>query len=85
MPLWVLVILRCDPASGWGDTPPCEAQTSFDVVGRVIRAPHLLNSGVQTNADLLASINVIGRQMAQLDCRSYRLKLLAGGLGFRDF
>jgi len=24
-PLWVLVILRRDPASGRGDTPPCEA------------------------------------------------------------
>jgi hypothetical protein len=84
-PLWVLVILRRDPASGRGDTPPREAQTTFDVVGRVIRATRLPNGGVQTNADLLASINVIGRQKAQLDCRSRRLKFLAGELGFRDF
>jgi len=85
MPLWVLVIVRRDLASGRGDTPPREAQTTFDVVGRVIRATHLPNGGVQTNADLLASINVIGRQKAQLDCRSRRLKFLAGELGFRDF
>jgi len=84
-PLWVLVILRRDPASGRGDTPPREVQTTFDAVGRVIRATRLQNGGVQTNADLLASINVIGRQKAQLDCRSRRLKLLAGELGFRDF
>jgi len=67
-PLWVLVILRHDPASGRGDTPPHKAQTTFDVVGRVICATHLPNGGVQPNADLLASINVIGRQKAQLDC-----------------
>jgi len=84
-PLWVLVILRRDPASGRGDTPPRKAQTTFDVVGGVIRATHLPNGGVQTNADLLTSINVIGRQKAQLDCRSRRLKFLAGELGFRDF
>jgi len=36
-PLWVLVILRRDPASGRGETPPREAQTTFDVVGRGIR------------------------------------------------
>jgi len=84
-PLWVLVILRRDPASGRGDTPPREVQTTFDAVGRVIRATRLRNGGVQTNADLLASINVIGRQKAQLDCRSRRLKLLACELGFRDF
>ena len=84
-PLWVLVILRCDPASGRGDTPPREAQTTFDVVGRVICATHLPNGDVQTNTDLLASINVIGRQKAQLDCRSRRLKFLAGELGFCDF
>ena len=83
--LWVLVILRHDPASGRGDTPPSEEQTTFDVVGRVICATRLPNGGVQTNADLLASINVIGRQKAQLDCRSHRLKLLASELGFRDF
>ena len=84
-PLWVLVILRRDPASGRGDTPPREAQTTFDVVGGVIRATDLPNGGVQTNADLLASINVISRQKAQLNCRSHRLKFLAGQLGFRDF
>jgi hypothetical protein len=84
-PLWVLVILRRDPANGRGDTPPREAQTTFDVVGRVIRATRLPNGGVQTKADLLGSINVIGGQKAQLDCRSRRLKLLAGELGFRDF
>ena len=84
-PLWVLVILRRDPASDRGDTPPREAQTTFDVVGRVIRATHLPNGSVQTNADLLASINVTSRQKAQLDCRSRRLKFLAGELGFRDF
>ena len=72
-PLWVLVILRRDPASGRGDTPPREAQTMFDVVGCIIRATHLPNGGVQTNADLLASIYVIGCQKAQLDCRSRRL------------
>ena len=31
------------------------------------------------------SINVIGCQKAQLDCRSRRLKFLAGELGFRNF
>ena len=61
-PLWLLVILRRDPASGRGDTPPREEQTTFDVVKRVIRATRLPNRGVQTNADLLASINFIGRQ-----------------------
>jgi len=84
-PLWVLVILRCDTASGRGDTPPREGQTMFDIVGRIIRAPRLPNGGVQTNANLLASINVIGRQMAQLDWQSHRLKLLASRLGFCDF
>jgi len=84
-PLWVSVILHRDPASGRGDTPPRKAQTTFDVVGCVIRATNLPNGGVQTNADLLASINVIGRQKAQLDCRSCHLKFLAGQLGFRDF
>jgi hypothetical protein len=84
-PLWVLVILRRDAASGRGDTPPCEVQTTFDAVGRVTRATRLPNGGVQTKADLLASINVIGRQKAQLDCRSRCLKLLASELGFRDF
>jgi len=85
MPLWVFVLLCRDPASGRGDTPPRGVQTTFDAVGRVIRAARLLIGGVQTKADLLASINVIGRQKAQLDCRSQRLKLLAGELGFRDF
>jgi len=83
--LWVLVILRRDPASGRGDTPPREARKTFDIVGRVIRATHLPNGGVQTNADLLASINLTSCQKAQLDCRSRRLKFLAGELGFRDF
>jgi len=50
-PLWVLVILRRDLASGRGDTPPCEEQTTFDVVGRIIRATRLPNGGVKTNAD----------------------------------
>jgi hypothetical protein len=84
-PLWVLVILRRDAASGRGDTPPREAQTTFDAVGRVTRATRLPNGGVQTKPNLLASINVIGCQKAQLDCRSRRLKLLADELGFRDF
>jgi len=85
-PLWVLVILHRDLASDRGDSPPHKAQTMFDVVGRIIRTPRLPNSGVQTNTDHLASINVIGRQIAQLlDCRSRRLKLLAGQLGFHDF
>ena len=79
------MILRRDPASGRGDTPPREARTTFDVVGRVILATHLPNGGVQTNADLLASINVIGHQKGLLDCRSHRLKFLASELGFRDF
>jgi len=79
------VILHRDPASGRGDTPPRKTQTTFDVVGRVICATHLPNGGVQTNTDLLASINVIGRQKAQLDCRSCHLKFSAGELGFRDF
>jgi len=85
MPLCVLVIHHCDPASGRGDTPPHEAQTMFDFVGHVICAPCLPNSGVQTNADLLASINVISCQMAPLDCQSRHLMLLADELGFRDF
>jgi len=84
-PLWVLVILRPDPASGRGDTPPREAQTTFHVVGRVIRTTHLPNGGIQTNADLLVSINVISCQKAQLDSQSRRLKFLAGELGFRNF
>jgi len=46
MPLWVLVILHRDPASGRGDTPPSEAQTMFDIVGWVIHAPRLPNGGV---------------------------------------
>jgi len=85
MLLWVLVILRRDLASSRGDTPPREVQTTFDAVERVIHAAHLPNRGVQTKADLLVSINVIGRQKAQLDCRSRCLKLLASDLGFRDF
>jgi hypothetical protein len=66
--LWVLVILRCDAASGRGDTPPREVQATFDAVGRITHTTRLPNGGVQTKADLLASINIIGRQKAQLDC-----------------
>jgi len=84
-PLWVLVILCRNPASGRGDTPPREVQTMFDAVGPVIRAARLPNGGVQTKADLIASINVISHQKAQLDCQSRHLKLLAGELGFRDY
>jgi hypothetical protein len=84
-PLWVLVILHRDAASGRGDTPPRGVQTTFDAVGRVTRATHLPNDGVQTKADVLASINVIRHQKAQLDCLSRRFKLLAGELVFRDF
>jgi len=84
-PLWVLVILHRDLASGRGDTPPREVQTTFDAMGRDIRAARLPNGGVPTKADLLASINIIGRLKAQLDCRSRHLKLLAGELGFGDF
>ena len=67
-PLSVLVILRHDPASGRGDTPPCKKQTTFDIVGCIIRTTRLPNGSVQTNADLLVSIYVIGCQKAQLDC-----------------
>jgi hypothetical protein len=84
-PLWVLVILYHDTASGRGDTPPHEVQTTFDAVGCVTCVNRLPNSGVQTKANLLASINVIGHQKAQLDCRFRHLKLLASELGFRDF
>jgi len=85
MPLWVLVILCRDPASGRGETPPRNVQTTFDAVGQIICAARLPNGGVQSKANLLASINVIGRQEAQLDCQSRHLKLLASELGFRDF
>jgi hypothetical protein len=68
MLLWVLVILRRDTASGSGDTPPRKAQTMFDAVGRVTYTTHLLKGGVQTKANLLAFINVIGCQKAQLNC-----------------
>jgi len=54
-------------------------------VGRVIRATLLPNGGVQTKADLLAVIDVIGRQKVQLDCRSRHFELLAEELGFHDF
>jgi len=84
-PLWVLVILHRDPVSGRCDTPPREVQTTFDAVGHVILATRLPNGGDQTKADLLVSINIIGRQKAQLDCQSCRLKFLAGELGFRNF
>jgi len=57
----------------------------LDIVGQVIRTTRFPNSDVQTNADLITSINAIGSRKAQLDCRSHCLRFLARELGFSDF
>ena len=88
-PLWVLVILRRNPATGRRDTPPRGPQVIFPTTGNVIVAPELPPITVmaaQSKKDILLAIERLDARMRILEDELRQLAEVARNCGYgNDF
>jgi len=83
-PPWVLVILRCNPAHGRGDTPPRGPQVTLDTVGTVISAPPMPASPQATpitSRDIIAEMDRIERMKRRLEEEQQAINNMVTELG----